>query len=113
MRMAKPVLRALPDYLDFLEHAPATLLKTLGMFSSGKFQVEMLEKKIEKKPQTPLWKLWIPFAALTTALLLLPQDAPLGGELRITPQLQMPVASAIGFAIAAWYGIRYWRHARK
>ncbi|HRP68808.1 MAG TPA: AarF/UbiB family protein [Turneriella sp.] len=113
MRMAKPMLRALPDYLDFLERAPDTLLRTMGMFSSGKFQVEMIEKKLKKKPQDPVWKLWIPFASLATALLLLSADNPPGGGVYITQGVQMPLISLVGFLITAWYAVRHWRSSIK
>lgn len=112
MRMAKPVLRALPDYLDFLEQAPATILRTLGMVSSGKFQIEMVEKLPDKKPREPLWKLWIPFAALGVGLLMFSADAPVGGDLALSRSMHVPVLSAISFAVAAWYSIRFWRMRR-
>ncbi|MFO1526056.1 MAG: AarF/UbiB family protein [Turneriella sp.] len=112
VRMAKPILRALPDYLDFLEQAPSTLLRTLGMVSSGKFQIEMVEKTPDKKPREPLWKLWIPFAALGIGLVMLSADNPVGGDLPITRSTHIPLLSAISFIIAGWYSIRYWRMRR-
>jgi ubiquinone biosynthesis protein len=112
VRMAKPILRALPDYLDFLEQAPATILKTLGMVSSGKFQIEMVEKKNDKKPQEPIWKLWIPFAALVLGVLLLSADNPPGGDMALGRSLHIPFLSALSFAVAAWYSFRFWRTRR-
>ena len=112
VRMAKPILRALPDYLDFLEQAPATILKTLGMVSSGKFQIEMVEKKNDKKPQEPIWKLWIPFAALVLGVLLLSADNPPGGDMAVGRSLHIPILSALSFAVAAWYSFRFWRTRR-
>lgn len=111
-RMAKPILRALPDYLDFLEQAPATILRTLGMVSSGKFQIEMIEKKIEKKAAEPLWKLWIPFTAVFMGLFLLSADNPPGGDVAISRSVHMPLLSALSFVIAAFYSFRYWRMRR-
>ncbi len=40
-RYGKSILRALPDYLEYAEKIPDQLLKTIGMISSGKFQVEV------------------------------------------------------------------------
>jgi len=112
MRMAKPILRALPDYLDFIEHAPATLLRTMGMVSSGKFQIEMVEKTTEKRPSDPPWKLWLPFTALSVGLFLLTADNVPGGDIALTRSLQLPVLSLASFAVAAWYSLRYWRMRR-
>ena len=109
MRMAKPVLRALPDYLDALEQAPATILRTLGMVSSGKFQIEMVEKQADKRPSEPLWKLWIPFAALALGLVLLSAENPPGGDVTLSRSLHIPLLSVVSFGVAAWYSIRYWR----
>ena len=109
MRMAKPVLRALPDYLDFLEQAPATILRTLGMVSSGKFQIEMVEKQVDKHPREPLWKLWIPFAALAIGVVLFSAENPVGGDVSLTRSLHVPLLSVVSFGVAAWYSIRYWR----
>jgi ubiquinone biosynthesis protein len=112
MRMTKPILRALPDYLDFLEQAPATLLKTLGMVSTGKFQIEMVEKTEKKLPPEPAWKLWIPFAALGLGILSLSADNPPGGEFALGKNSHLPWISAISFAVAAWYSFRFWRMRR-
>jgi ubiquinone biosynthesis protein len=112
MRMTKPILRALPDYLDFLEQAPATLLKTLGMVSTGKFQVEMVEKTEGKLPPEPTWKLWIPFTALVLGVASLTADNPPGGEIVLGRNSHLPWISAISFAVAAWYSFRFWRMRR-
>ena len=109
VRMAKPLLRALPDYLDALEQAPATILRTLGMVSSGKFQIEMIEKQEDKRPREPLWKLWIPFAALALGLVLFSSENPPGGDVALSRSLHIPLLSVVSFGIAAWYSIRYWR----
>jgi len=109
VRMAKPLLRALPDYLDALEQAPATILRTLGMVSSGKFQIEMIEKQEDKRPREPLWKLWIPFAALALGLVLFSSENPPGGDVALSRSLHIPLLSVLSFGIAAWYSIRYWR----
>jgi ubiquinone biosynthesis protein len=108
-RMAKPILRALPDYLDFIEQAPATLLKTLGMVSSGKFQIEMVEKTVSKAPREPVWKLWIPLVALFLGIVAMSADSPPGGDLALGRSVHLPWASAISFAIAGWYSLRFWR----
>ncbi|MBS0616940.1 MAG: AarF/ABC1/UbiB kinase family protein [Spirochaetes bacterium] len=112
MRMAKPILRALPDYLDFIEQAPATLLRTMGMVSSGKFQIEMVEKTSEKRPSEPPWKLWLPFTALAVGLFLLTADSVPGGDIALTRSLQLPVLSLVSFGVAAWYSLRFWRMRR-
>jgi ubiquinone biosynthesis protein len=109
MRMSKPILRALPDYLAFLEQSPATLLKTLGMVSNGKFQIEMVEKTESKLPPEPTWKLWIPFTALVLGFMTLAADAPPGGRLVLGTTAQLPWISAISFAVAIWYSLRFWR----
>ncbi|MCX7632221.1 MAG: AarF/UbiB family protein [Turneriella sp.] len=109
LRMAKPMLRALPDYLDFLEKAPATLLRTLGMVSSGKFQVEMVEKVEDKTPQPALWKLWIPFAALALAIAGLSADNPPGGSVLLADRFHLPWVSLVSFVVAFWYSLRFWK----
>jgi ubiquinone biosynthesis protein len=101
LRMTKPIMRALPDYLNLLEQAPATLLRTLGMVSGGKFQIEMVEKTEKPLPREPLWKLWIPFAALALGIFTLTADNPPGGELVLDKNSQLPWVSAISFAVAA------------
>jgi ubiquinone biosynthesis protein len=108
-RMAKPILRALPDYLDFIEQAPATLLKTLGMVSSGKFQIEMVEKTVNKRPSEPVWKLWIPLVALFLGIVALSADNPPGGDLSLGRNAHLPWVSALSFGVAAWYSLRFWR----
>lgn len=40
-RYGKSILRALPDYLEYAEKIPEQLLKTIGMISTGKFQIEV------------------------------------------------------------------------
>jgi ubiquinone biosynthesis protein len=40
-RYGKSILRALPDYLEYAEKIPEQILKTIGMISSGKFQIEV------------------------------------------------------------------------
>lgn len=40
-RYGKSILRALPDYLEYAEKIPDQILKTIGMVSSGKFQIEI------------------------------------------------------------------------
>ena len=40
-RYGKSILRALPDYLEYAEKIPDQILKTIGMISSGKFQIEV------------------------------------------------------------------------
>lgn len=40
-RYGKSILRALPDYLEYAEKIPDQFLKTIGMITSGKFQVEI------------------------------------------------------------------------
>ncbi len=40
-RYGKSILRALPDYLEYAEKIPDQILKTIGMVSSGKFQIEV------------------------------------------------------------------------
>ncbi len=109
VRMAKPILRALPDYLDALEQAPATILRTLGMVSSGKFQIEMIEKQEDKRPRDPLWKLWIPFAALAIGIVMFSAENPVGGDVSLSRSLHIPLLSVVSFGVAAWYSIRYWR----
>lgn len=108
LRMTKPVLRALPDYLDLLERTPELVLNTMGMISSGRFQVEMLEKS-PKKERKPVWQLWVPFAALALGIFGLTSDSPLGGVIGTS---NLPWASTVCFAIAAWYGMRFWRTSR-
>lgn len=49
-RYGKSILRALPDYLEYAEKIPDQILKTIGMISSGKFQVE-LTRPSEKTTQ--------------------------------------------------------------
>jgi len=44
-RYGKSILRALPDYLEYAEHLPDQILKTLGMISTGKFQIEVTREK--------------------------------------------------------------------
>ncbi len=51
VRFGKSLLRALPDYLEFLENLPRTILKTTEVVSNGKFQVEFLEAKANEKIQ--------------------------------------------------------------
>ncbi|MBV6492855.1 MAG: protein kinase UbiB [Turneriella sp.] len=40
-RYGKSILRALPDYLEYAEKIPEQILKTIGMISTGKFQIEV------------------------------------------------------------------------
>jgi ubiquinone biosynthesis protein len=112
MRMAKPILRALPDYLDMIEQAPATILRTLGMVSSGKFQVEMIEKPQVSKDKEPAWKLWVPFAALLLGLVFLSADSPPGGEISVSRSMRIPILSLLSFVISGWFSIRFWRMRR-
>ena len=87
----------------------ATILRTLGMVSSGKFQIEMVEKQADKRPAEPLWKLWIPFAALALGLVLFSAENPPGGDVALSRSLHIPLLSVVSFGVAAWYSIRYWR----
>lgn len=108
LRMTKPLLRALPDYLDLLERTPELVLNTMGIISSGRFQVEMIEKT-PKKERKPAWQLWVPFAALALGIFGLTSDSPLGGVIGTS---NLPWASAVCFAIAVWYGMRFWRRSQ-
>jgi hypothetical protein len=79
------------------------------MVSNGKFQIEMVEKTESKLPPEPTWKLWIPFTALVLGFMTLAADAPPGGRLVLGTTAQLPWISAISFAVAIWYSLRFWR----
>ena len=40
-RITRSIIRSLPDYMDFLEELPQSILKTFSMISSGKLRVEV------------------------------------------------------------------------
>ena len=53
-RLGKAILHSLPNYMDFLENLPQNLLNTFSMVSSGRFKVEISDRKhpIEKKQKS-------------------------------------------------------------
>ena len=109
-RMAKPLLRSLPDYLDVLEQAPDTILKTLGMVSTGKFQIEMIEKKDTHIPEERPWKLWLPLAGFVLGAIFIGSDSSrFGGDVAIGGSIHLPFVSLVCFIVSVWYGFRLWK----
>ncbi|MCB1148328.1 MAG: AarF/ABC1/UbiB kinase family protein, partial [Leptospiraceae bacterium] len=109
LRIGKSIVKSFPEYMDFLEALPNSILNTVNMLTSGKLQVELAEPEKEKikKPSYVVPAL-ASFSFLSGIFLLVSDSAPGPVVTSISSLAGLPVLGLAALGASAFFMAFSW-----
>lgn len=109
LRIGKSIVKSFPEYMDFLEALPNSILNTVNMLTSGKLQVELAEPEKEKiKRPSYVVPALASFSFLSGIFLLVSDSAPGPVVTSISSLAGLPVLGLAALGASAFFMAFSW-----